>query len=43
VGGRADANPANWTVVDMSLNAGLGDVPSGLKNQLVTLPGSPTG
>ncbi len=34
-------NPANYTVVDMSLNGGLGDVPAGQKNLLVSLPGSP--
>jgi len=38
-----DRQPRQLDVVDMSLNAGLGDVPSGLKNQLVTLPAAPTG
>lgn len=35
------ANPANYTVVDMTLNAGLGAVPPGLKNIFISLPGSP--
>ncbi|MFN8588335.1 MAG: LamG-like jellyroll fold domain-containing protein [Candidatus Eisenbacteria bacterium] len=37
----ATANPMNYSVVDMTLNAGLGDIVSGQKNLLVTLPGSP--
>ena len=36
------ANPVNYSVVDMTLNAGQGDIPSGQKNILVVLPGSPT-
>lgn len=35
------ANPMNYSVVDMSLNAGQGDIVSGQKNLLVALPGSP--
>jgi PKD repeat protein len=37
----ATPNPMNYSVVDMTLNAGLGDIVSGQKNLLVTLPGSP--
>lgn len=36
------SNPVNYSVVDMTLNAGLGDVPLGQKNIFVPLPGSPT-
>ncbi|MCC6653087.1 MAG: PKD domain-containing protein, partial [Candidatus Eisenbacteria bacterium] len=37
----ATANPMNYSVVDMTLNAGLGDIVAGQKNLLVSLPGSP--
>lgn len=37
----ATPNPMNYSVVDMTLNAGLGDIVSGQKNLLVSLPGSP--
>ena len=36
------SNPVNYSVIDMTLNAGLGDIPSGQKNIPVVLPGSPT-
>jgi PKD repeat protein len=36
------ANPVNYSVIDMTLNGGLGDIPAGQKNLLVSLPGNPT-
>ncbi len=38
---QATPNPMNYSVVDMTLNAGLGDIVSGQKNLLVSLPGAP--
>lgn len=35
------ANPANYSLVDMTLNSGLGDIVSGQKNLLLSLPGAP--
>ncbi len=35
-------NPLTYSVVDMTLNGGLGDIPFGQKNLPVTLPGNPT-
>ena len=36
------SNPVNYSVIDMTLNAGQGDIPSGQKNIPVVLPGNPT-
>ena len=37
----ATPNPMNYSVVDMTLNAGQGDIVSGQKNITVALPGTP--
>jgi hypothetical protein len=38
---NATANPMNYSLVDMTLNGGFGDIVTGQKNLLVSLPGAP--
>ena len=39
----ATTNLLNYSVVDMTLHAGLGDIPAGQKNLAISIPGNPDG